>query len=338
MNWPLWIAVFVSLAAPVGILTFDRGLDIPARVLFKVWGLPSLILFAGSVLYALFTHDPIFSLVLWGFVGGIVATAALDVVRLIGVRLGAFPADMPTLFGLISMGLAPALQRNVMAQMVAHLATLPENQRRMMMKARLRAIARLPKALRVNVIAAMQRGLARLSEEQRQSVMATQMALMTELPAEERRALMAAMDEAMAGNVQQVYAQPRGMPKLPMSLARAFMDKAIPETVREARVGWGQVRLRGYLWHFIIGSTFGMAFTLLFGSGSWPLAFAWGVFVWASMMIAMPPMMPMVQFPWAWFPIIPLIAHLAMAVPIGYFAQFASTAAGSSLLRVLGVL
>jgi len=337
MNWPLWIVIFVSLGAPVGILVADRALDIPARTLFKVWGIPSLILFLGGTLYALITGDPIFRLVLWGFVGGVLGTVALDIVRLIGVRLGAFPADMPMIFGLISMGLAPALQRNVMAQMVAHLSDLPEERRRMMMGPRLQAIARLREPLRVAVVASMQRGLGRLPERKRQAVMSTQMELLSKLPGEERRAIMTAMDKAMSDGAPLVYAQPRGLPKIPMTLARRFMDRAIPETIKEAGVSHGEVALRGYLWHFIIGSTFGMTYTLLFGPGSWPLAFAWGVFVWAAMMIAMPPMMPMIGFPWAWFPIVPLIAHLAMAVPIGYFAQFTSSAAGSSLVRALGL-
>jgi len=30
-------------------------------------------------------------------------------------------------------------------------------------------------------------------------------------------------------------------------------------------------------------------------------------------------MMPMIDFPW-WFPAVPLVAHLAMAVPIGWAA------------------
>jgi len=34
------------------------------------------------------------------------------------------------------------------------------------------------------------------------------------------------------------------------------------------------------------------------------------------MMVLMPVMMPMIDFPW-WFPIVPFVAHMAMAVAIG---------------------
>ncbi len=338
MNWPLWIAILVSLGAPVGILTVDRLFGLPAQRLFRVWGIPSLVLFAAGVLYALSSRDPVWDLVLWGAIGGLLGTVTLDVVRLIGVRLGAFPADMPTLFGLISLGLAPTLQRNMMAQMVANLAELPEEQRRMMMAPRLQAMARLPEPVRISVVAAMQRGLQRLSDEKRQAVMATQMALMAELPAADRQAVMAAMDRAMAGRANPVYAQPRGLPKIPMVMFREFIERAIPATLEESGVARGRVLFRGYFWHFLIGMTFGIAYTLLFGQGSWLLAFGWGIFVWLVMMVLMPPMMPMVQLPWPRFLLVPFIAHLAMVVPIGYFAlgYISVEEAASSLLRALG--
>lgn len=337
MNWPLWIVIFASLGAPVGILIADRALDLPARTLFKAWGLPSLALFVGATLYALITGDPIWTLVLWGLVGGILATVALDVVRLLGVRLGAFPADMPMIFGLISLGLAPLLQRRMMGHMVAQLAELPEKQRSAMLAERLKALARLGEPMRVAVVSAMQQGLSRLPEERRRAVMGTQMGLLAELPGEDRRKIMAAMDNAMDdGGGNPVYGQPRGMPKIPMATFRALFKLAFPETLKEAGVSRAQIAFRGYLWHFIIGATFGMAYTLLFGPGTWPLAFAWGVFIWAAMMICMPSMMPLIRFPWAWFPLVPLIAHLAMAVPIGLVAPLAHDAVGSSLLGALG--
>jgi hypothetical protein len=80
------------------------------------------------------------------------------------------------------------------------------------------------------------------------------------------------------------------------------------------------VILVGYLWHFINGATYGMAYTLLFGRGSWPLVFAWGTLVWLVMMVGMPKMMPMIRLPYPRFTIVPLLAHWTMAVAIGYFA------------------
>jgi hypothetical protein len=57
MHWLLWFIVFISLGAPVGSLTVDRILGVPARTLFKWWGVPSLVLFVISVLGALLTRD-----------------------------------------------------------------------------------------------------------------------------------------------------------------------------------------------------------------------------------------------------------------------------------------
>jgi len=86
-------------------------------------------------------------------------------------------------------------------------------------------------------------------------------------------------------------------------------------------VSLATVRAFGYFWHFVIGTTFGMTYTLIFGQGSWGWAFAWGAFVWLAMMIAMPAMMPMIRFPW-WFPIVPFIAHMAMAVPLALISIY----------------
>ena len=85
-----------------------------------------------------------------------------------------------------------------------------------------------------------------------------------------------------------------------------------------------------------------------FGRGSWALAFGWGIFIWLVMNVSMPRMMTVIRFPRT-FPVVPLLAHLAMAVPIGYFAlTFVSPSASEAslisrlglegLLRALGLL
>jgi phage-related protein len=339
MNWILWALVFFSLGAPVGSLVIDRIFGIPARTLFKGWGVPSLAAFLIGLIGALVTRNPLAELVLWGIVAGILATIALDIVRLIGVELGAFPMDMPRMFGIIALGLAPQLQRNMIAQMVSHLAELPESQRREMMRQRLQAMTRLPDNVRVSVVSAMQRGLGELPQAKRQAVMGTQMELLSKLPAQDRRTIMKAMDQAMSDGHNPTYAQPRGMPRIPMATFRGFMQRAFPRTLSEAGVAKGTVLWLGYLWHFIIGSTFAITYLLLFGQGSWWLAIGWGIFVWAVMMILMPPMMPMVGFP-RWFPVVPFIAHIAMAIPIALIAQsvISPEAAAVSLVAALGGL
>jgi hypothetical protein len=95
----------------------------------------------------------------------------------------------------------------------------------------------------------------------------------------------------------------------------------------------------GYLWHFIIGAGFGAQYALLAGQGSWVLAVGWGIFIWAGMMVAMPPMMPMIRFP-RWFPLVPFIAHIAFAVPLALvtLARIDPPASVSSALGLLGWL
>ena len=205
----------------------------------------------------------------------------------------------------------------------------------MMMAQRLPAIARLPEPQRVAVARAMRKGLSLLPEESRTAMMATQMELMAGLPSMLRRNLMTAMDAAMQADGAGPYGQPRGLPRLPMATFRDLVGEAYPRTLEESAISHRTVAWRGYIWHFLIGSTFGITYTLLFGTGSWLLAFGWGAFVWLVMMVLMPPMMPMVRFPW-WFPGVPLLAHLAMAVPIGFFGRFVNQPATAvSLLSLI---
>lgn len=318
MNWIIWALLLVPLGVPVGSLTVDRIMGISARKQWLFLGFPALAAFAGALAYGVAVDDPIVQLVAWGALAGVLGTAALDVVRLIGVQFKAFPLDMPEMFGMIALRLAPILQRNMMREMVAHTAALPDDQRRVMLESRLKALAVMSAPRREAVMKGMMAGLADLPEERRQTMLRTQMAILSELPGEQRRALMAAMDSAMAvagnGTGQLPYSQPRGMPRISMATFRQLAERAMPRTRQEAGVSLARVRAAGYFWHFVMGSTFGISYTLLFGQGSWGLAIAWGVFVWLAMMVLMPPMMPMVRFP-RWFPIIPFIAHIAMVVP-----------------------
>lgn len=325
MNWATWVMLLAPLGIPVGSLTMDRILGIPARKQWVVFGLPGLIVFVGALIYALVGGDPVAQLVAWGALAGVLGTVLLDAVRLTGVHLGAFPADMPQLFGTIALGLAPRFQRNMMQEMVAATSALPQKERQIALEERLRALARMSAARRQSIMAGMMAGLARLPEKRRQEMLQTQMGILAGLPERDRRELMRTMDVVMAEAGDDTgrlpYGQPRGMPRIAMATFRAFASRALPRTWEEARVSKSTVLAVGYLWHFAIGSAFGIAYTLVFGQGSWALALGWGIFVWLAMMIAMPPMMPSIRFP-RWFPVVPLIAHIAMAVPFALVSVY----------------
>lgn len=131
------------------------------------------------------------------------------------------------------------------------------------------------------------------------------------------------------------------MPKIPMVTFRDLVGKwgvltkggAMDLATEEAGVSSSSLLFAGYLWHAANGASYGIAYTLLFGSGTWLLAFASCTFVWLVMMISKPKMMPMIHLPYPRFMIVPLLAHWAMAIPIGYFAlTFVSPLASSSSL------
>lgn len=341
MNWALWVLLLAPWGVPVGSLVVDRIWGIPARKQWTVLGLPALGVFVGALVYAIVVDDPMAELVGWGALAGVLGTVLLDAVRLTGVRLGAFPADMPQIFGTIALGLAPRLQRNMMLEMVAMTAALPHKERQAALEARLKALARMPVERREAVMAGMMAGLAMLGEEQRQGMLQTQMGVLANLPEVERRALMTSMDRVMStrtldGNGRLSYGQPRGVPQIPMATFRQLALRAFPRTWKQAGVSKGLVLAVGYFWHFVIGVALAVPYTMLFGQGSWGLAIGWGIFVWLAMMILMPPMMPIIRFP-KWFPVVPFIAHIAFAVPFALVSLYLVSDA-ADLRSLLGAL
>ncbi len=259
------------------------------------------------------------------------------------------------MFGAMVLGIAPVVQRKIVAQVVADIAALPPEARRREIYARMRYLAAAPAWRRRLLMSGMLEGLRKLPQDQADAIRRAQLEIITSLPEKGRIALMKTMDELMMGvppGKESLRARLRSqseakLPTIPMRDFRGKAKKAFPEASEETGVSRRSVAIAGYTWHFANGATYGMAFTLLFGLGSWPLAILWGVFVWAVMMVSMPKMMPMVRFP-RHFPIVPLVAHVAMAIPIGFFAiNFVSATASSSsfvasaglewLLKALGL-
>lgn len=348
MNWALWTLLFVLLGTPTAMLMLDRMRNYPANEFLRTGGIPALPLFVVLTICAALIGDPIVEPLLWGFIGGIAATLALDAVRLVGVRFRAFPMDMPSMFGLLVLGPGSRFQINLLASMVARVAHLPPGERRAFMAERLEYLSRAPAAIRRTMVAGIMKGLSHLPEEEAQAMRSTQVELLAQLPGEFRKAILATMDEITLGMAKggppresmPRVASPRArMPQIPMGMFFDLAAEAFPETLSEERVSRARVLSAGYLWHFVNGASYGMAFTLLFGHGSWALALAWGLFVWAVMMISMPRMMPMVKFPFPRFLLVPFVAHIAMALAIGYFAITFVTPGGhaSSLVGGLGL-
>lgn len=351
-DWLLWSIAFVSLGGPVAALVLDRALGISGRWVWVLYGLPGLAALAAVCSYAAASGRPLCWLIVWGVVGGVAGAIALDIVRLIGVRFKAFPMDMPRMFGAIALGIAPQLQAHVMTEVVDEVSRLPDDERTRAMLPRLEAMASMSPAERRTAMSAMMHGVGHLPGDRRQGMLQTQMGLLSTFSSERRRSLMTTMDQVRMGATDGRSAgpplfapPPRGMPKLPIATFREFMERALPRTLEETGTPLWLLLLVGYTWHVIIGITFGVSYTMLFGAGSWAIAFAWGTFVWAMMMILMPPMMPLIRFP-RWFPAVPFVAHLAMAAPIGFFAleyvsrgtHDASISGAAEAARAIGAL
>lgn len=101
--------------------------------------------------------------------------------------------------------------------------------------------------------------------------------------------------------------------------------QALPDTLTEAGVSRTLALLVGYGWHALNSLGFGVAYILLFGHGTTVLALARALFIWVGMVV-MPVMMPTIRFPMPSFLVVPFVAHVAMAGPIGYFAFSVSEA------------
>jgi len=125
-----------------------------------------------------------------------------------------------------------------------------------------------------------------------------------------------------------------------MKLVYPVMTKALYNSAADADIPFFHILFAGYLWHYVIGMTFGIAHTLLFGAGTWLTILGFSVFIWAVMMAVMPSMMPMVKLPYPKFMVIPLIAHLAFAIPLGLITmnligqQISASSILASLLNI----
>lgn len=264
----LLFATLATLAPPVLALTSDRILGFPARVVLSI-SLPALLLLVAIFVYTLARRHALSRLILWGLIGGLLGTVALDAVRLVGVRLGAFPMDMPRMFGVIASGTAPRFQTNTIATLVESIANLPEAQRKEAMRQRLKFLAGLDETSRRAFMGAMLKGLLALPDEKRAMVVETQLSLITsELADDEARTVSDSMSTIMAGTPAPAKF-PSGIelflkvPRVSMSEFRRAAEVSYPLTLRESGRSDLWVALLGYLWHFNIGATFGITYTLL---------------------------------------------------------------------------
>lgn len=327
MNWVLLLALLGWVAIPSFLLMADRILDVDSAIVIRRAGGAFAVGSLALLVLTGFWDSEYLELIGWGALVGLLGTITLDIVRLIGVKANLFPLDMPIVFGLMAFGQARKLQANVMGQVLN--GAVREGRVKEFVGARISRIPSLPERQRINAAAAMMGAIATLDDATRQEISEAQFAALSELSDIDRRTVMTAMDGASAASAP---GQPRGLPRVPFhdfrqaaAVGIARLDNAEPSMM-------GRARAAGYLWHAINGVSFGVGYALLAGQGNWGWAILWGIVVWLAMMATMPAMMPILQLP-AWFPVVPLIAHIAMIVPFVALTVWVSDAAdGASLI------
>jgi len=154
-----------------------------------------------------------------------------------------------------------------------------------------------------------------------------------------RRGLGAELSESDASaSLMKTGRENKWIPRMPMwPLFYRVMSRGLSSAAEEAGIPYWHVIFAGYLWHYVVGVTFGVAHMMLFGSANLAITLGWGIFIWAVMMTVMPSMMPMVKLPYPRFMVIPFIAHVAFSLPVWWVASSLITPAAhaSSLLGAL---
>jgi hypothetical protein len=330
MPWWLLLLLLGWAAVPSFLLMGDRILDVRSHDVLRRLGVVYVLATAALIAVAAAVEPGYVELVAWGALAGLLGTVTLDIVRLIGLRFGAFPLDMPIMFGFMALGQARLLQSRVMGEVLRDAVvsgTIKE-----FVAERLGRIPQLPQRQQVNAAAAMTGAIATLDPVTKERVTEGQLAALSSLSSTERQAVMAAMDAAASAAHP---GQPRGLPRVPFQVFREAASRAIAGLDRSEGGLMARARFYGYIWHAANGISFGIGYTLIFGQGGVGWAFAWGAFVWLAMMVAMPAMMPVLKIP-DWFPIVPLAAHIAMILPFLWLVGWVSDPAhGISLIGLL---
>lgn len=323
MDWVIWLLLSGWAALPITLLVVDRVFDVDSHRVLRGFGwvfvAASVVLIGGVWL----VDANYVKLVAWGALVGFFGTVTLDVVRLIGLKLGAFPLDMPIVFGAMATGTIRRLQHLVMGQVLHN--ELVAGDLRQFVASRVSVIPRLSERQRVNVGATMMGAIATLPESEAEQVGRTQFETLSRFDGDGRRAIMRAMDAA--SSVVRP-GQPRGLPRVPMVKFRRAAESATRMFRSENPDAFRAAFSAGYLWHGINGISFGIMYGLIFGPGSWVWALAWGTAVWLAMMVLMPLMMPTLKLP-PWFPVVPFAAHMAMVLPFLALQMWVSDSANA---------
>lgn len=114
MNLIVFGLTLLTVGAPPSILLLDLVLKKPAHKTISLLGLPALIVVLAIASYSYMADHVLFEALFWGTLAGIVATAALDSIRIPGYLMGYMPLDLPLRFGTKILNLDNKLMTNMM--------------------------------------------------------------------------------------------------------------------------------------------------------------------------------------------------------------------------------
>lgn len=101
-------------------LLLDLLGKMPAPRTLRLIGVPALVVFVGLLVFFSTSYSILFGAVTLGIAAGILATLALDSVRIPGYLLGWMPMDLPMRFGTMILGLDTKLKLRVMSGVMGH--------------------------------------------------------------------------------------------------------------------------------------------------------------------------------------------------------------------------
>ncbi len=115
LDFLLVLLTLGAAAVPSQMLLLDVLGKLPAPRTLRFFGVPAFIVFVVLLSFFATSHNVLFAAVTLGIAAGVLATLALDSIRIPGYLLGWMPMDLPMRFGTMVLGLDPKLKLRVMS-------------------------------------------------------------------------------------------------------------------------------------------------------------------------------------------------------------------------------
>ncbi|MFQ5919395.1 MAG: hypothetical protein ACE5I4_05045 [Thermoplasmata archaeon] len=118
----LVLVILAAAAVPSQMLLGDVLGIIPAHRSFRYFGVPALILFLAILIFLAFNLPVLLGAIAVGAGIGLLATLALESVRIAGYLSGNMPADLPMRFGLMVLGLDKRFKQQMQRRVLRHIS------------------------------------------------------------------------------------------------------------------------------------------------------------------------------------------------------------------------